>query len=101
MLSWTEHYRDIDKVEYVVWNGNFNDSVALARQYAGEDEPKKNFGRYNFLFNNCSDYTDAILDVAKIDGYFSQSFVDGDSLISIPAVREWEASLWDNLDNCD
>ena len=93
-------YKDIDDVEYVVWNGNFNDSVTLAKQYAGKDPNgnNKDFGEYNFLFNNCSDYTDAILDVAQINGYFSQSFVDGDSPISVPAIREWEASLWDDVD---
>lgn len=50
------------------------------------------------MFNNCADYTDAILDVAQINGHFSQGFVDGDSPISVPAIREWEASLWDDVD---
>ena len=96
----TGTYKDIDNVEYVVWNGNFNDSVTLAKQYAGKDPNgnNKDFGKYNFLFNNCSDYTDAILDVAQINGHFSQGFVDGDSPISVPAIREWEASLWDDVD---
>ena len=53
---------------------------------------------YNFLINNCSDYTDAILDVARIKGNYSQKFVKGDSPISVPVIREMEASLWDGVD---
>ena len=95
----TGTFKEIDDVEYVVWNGYFNDSVTLAKQYAGVVEPNKDFGDYNFLFNNCSDYTDAILDVAKVEDVLAQNFIDGDSLISVPVVREAEASVLQEIDN--
>ena len=70
--------------------GNFNDSVALALKYAGKDPngEDKYFGRYNFLFNNCSDYTNEILEHGNIDGMFSQVLGKVNGPISIPAVRE-------------
>ena len=84
---------DISGVEYVVWEGNFNESVELARKYY-----ETGFGKYNLLFNNCSDYTDAILDVAEVEGDFLQDYVEGDSIFSVPVIREWEASYLQNAE---
>ena len=79
---------------YVVMEGNFDACVELAYDYSNGD-----FGGYNFLFNNCSDYTDAILDVADVDGVFSQIFTDSDSAISSPIIREIEFSICNRIDD--
>ena len=71
---------------------------ALANQYADSTENGKEFGRYNFLFHNCSDYTNELLDVADIDGMFGQIASEGNRLISIPAFREFELSVASSLD---
>ena len=47
-------------------------------------EKFKDFKGYNFLFNNCADYTDFLLDFADVDGMFSQMMIANDALISIP-----------------
>ena len=49
-------------------------------------------GRYNFLFHNCSDYTNMLLDCADIDGLVGQIASEGNGLISIPALREFQLS---------
>ena len=67
----------------------------MAEQYYNNQD----FGKYNFLFHNCSDYTDAILDVADVQGRNSQLMVEGDSLISVPTIRVLEASLWKVVDD--
>lgn len=74
--------------------GNFDACVELAYDYSNGD-----FGGHNFLFNNCSDYTDAILDVADVDGVFSQIFTDSDSAISSPIIREIEFSICNRIDD--
>lgn len=51
------------------------------------------------MFHNCSDYTDALLDVADVNGMFAQIMLGGDSLISIPVIRELETSWWAWLDS--
>ena len=86
---------------YVVLTGNFNDSVTLALKYAGKDPngDNKYFGRYNFLFNNCSDYTNEILEAGNIDGMFSQVLGKVNGPISIPAVREMLFSVTDYIDS--
>ena len=85
--------KDIDGINYVVLTGNFNDSVALAEAYKSNG-----FGRYNFLFHNCADYTNELLDVANIDGMSSQILSEGNTLITIPALREFELSVSDAID---
>lgn len=82
-------------LNYVVLNGNFNDSVALAKSYFDD----KNFGRYNFLFHNCADYTNTLLGVADIDGAASQILSDGNALIAIPALRELGFSVSNGIDS--
>ena len=86
---------------YVVLTGNFNDSVELALKYAGKDPngDNKYFGRYNLLFNNCSDYTNEILEHGNIDGMYSQVIGKVNGLISIPAVREWLLSATSYIDS--
>lgn len=89
-------FKDVAGSNYVVLNGNFNECVKRVDKYlSGEYD----FGKYNFLFNNCSDYTDEILDVADVDGLFSQIMIGGDSIISVPAIRELETSLWKYIDS--
>lgn len=56
-------------------------------------------GEYNFLFNNCSDYTNALLDVADIDGMASQILSEGNGLISIPVLREFGLSVSAGIDS--
>ena len=86
--------KDVEKINYVILNGNFNDSVALSKEYVS-----KGFGRYNFLFHNCADYTNELLDVADIDGILSQALSEGNSLITIPALREFELSFSNTIDS--
>ena len=76
-------------------DGNFNKSVALAKSYY----ENKNFGKYNLLFHNCADYTNELLDVANIDEMWSQILSEGNILITIPAVREFELSVSDAIDS--
>ena len=85
----------VNGINYVVLEGDFNKSAALAQKYY----EKQNFGRYNFLFNNCSDYTNEILEHANIDGMFSQVLGKVNSLISIPAVREMLFSTTNYIDS--
>ena len=94
-------FKDVEGSNYIVLNGNFNQSVVLAMQYAKKDpnENNKEFGRYNFLFHNCADYTNELLDVADIDGMVSQSLSEGNYLISIPALREIELSVAGTIDS--
>lgn len=75
--------------------GDFNKSAALAKKYSENQD----FGRYNFLFNNCADYTNALLDVAEIDGICSQILGQGNSLITIPVLREFELSVASTIDS--
>ena len=82
-------------VNYVILEGNFDQSVTTAREYSNQSP---DFGDYNFLFRNCSDYTDAILDEATITGTNMKNWVNGDDLISIPIVRVWEASVAQKMD---
>ena len=86
---------DVDGINRVVLEGDFNASAVLANQYAGWDteDANKDIGRYNFLFHNCSDYTNMLLDCADIDGLFGQIASEGNGLISIPAVREINLSI--------
>ena len=84
-------------LNYVVLNGNFNDSVKLAEQYASGDG--KAFGKYNFVYHNCSDYTDMILSAADIDGMLSQVFSERNPQVSIPALREIELSVTNTIDS--
>ena len=98
----TKTFHDVKGSNFVVLHGNFNKSVELAKQYAGLDENddnNKDFGRYNFLFNNCADYTNALLDVADIDGMSSQILSEGNTLISIPVLREFELSVSGVIDS--
>ena len=82
-------------INYVVLNGNFNASVALAQDYF-----KKGFGRYNFLFHNCSDYTNEILEVAEIDGMASQISSGANWLLpSVPVLREFQMTVSSNIDS--
>lgn len=90
-----DYKKELKGKHYVVLNGDFNESQNLAEQYYNE----KSMGRYNFLFNNCSDYTDAILNVADIDGMFAQIQIGGDSLVSIPIVRGLAASAASGMDS--
>ena len=80
---------DAAGINRVVLEGDFNASYALACYYA----KNQNFGRYNFLFHNCSDYTNKLLDVADLDGMSSQILSEGNSLISIPVLREFQLSV--------
>ena len=90
-----DYQKELNGKHYVILNGDFNDSQKLAEQYYKE----QSMGRYNFLFNNCSDYTDAILDVADVDGMFAQIQIGGDSLISIPIIRGISASVASTMDS--
>ncbi len=89
-----DYKKELKGKYYVVLDGNFNESQRLAEQYYNE----QSMGRYNFLFNNCSDYTDAILNVADVDGMFAQIQIGGDSLISIPIVRGFATSVASGMD---
>ena len=77
----------------------------MAKQYAGLDPngDTKEFGRYNFLFHNCADYTNELLDVANIEGMLSQILSEGITFpsnpISIPVLREIELSVSDAIDS--
>ena len=78
---------------YVVLEGDFNKSAALAKEYRDVG-----YGRYNFLFHNCADYTNALLDVADIDGIASQILSEGNGLIAIPFLREIGLSASSGID---
>ena len=82
-------------INYVVLEGDFNKSAALAKSYYDN----QNFGRYNLFFNNCADYTNKLLDVANIDGMSSQVLSEGNTLITIPVLREFELSISDAVDS--
>lgn len=78
----------------MVLTGNFDKSVELAEKYYYEN----NFGDYDFFFNNCSNYTDTILQVADIDGFLTQKYLTSTPFISVPSIREAGASFSQNLD---
>ena len=90
-----DYKNELKGKHYVVLNGDFNESQKLAEQYYNEQR----MGRYNFFFNNCSDYIDAILNVADVDGMFAQIQIGGDSLISIPIVRGLATSAASGMDS--
>ncbi len=96
--SATGEFIELENYDYVVLTGDFKDSVRLAYEYHYHINGK-DFGDYNLLLNNCSDYTDMLLDVAKIDGYLTQRFINSDSLISIPAIREIQTSFYREADS--
>ena len=85
----------VDKMNYVVLSGNFNESVALAKKYYSS----QNFGDYFLLFNNCSDYTDALLDVADVDGFFTQSYIGSDTITSVPVLRGVNTFVYQQIDS--
>ncbi len=87
--------KELKGKNYVVLNGDFNQSQKLAEEYYNDQK----MGRYNFLFNNCSDYTDALLDVADVDGMFTQIQIGGDFLISIPVVGTFITSFATGMDS--
>ena len=105
VLNDSGQFQDVEGSNYVVLNGDFKESVKLAKQYAGQDpnDDNKEFGRYNFLFHNCADYTNELLDVANIDGMSSQILSEGITFpsnpISIPVLREIELSVSDAIDS--
>ena len=68
-----------------------------ALQYYAE-ENNASFGGYNLLFNNCSDYTDMLLDFADVDGLFTQAWLARDNFISIPVNRQIQAIIAGQLD---
>ena len=90
-----DYKKELKGKYYVVIDGDFNESQRLAEQYYND----QSMGRYNFLFNNCSDYIDAILNVADVDGMFSQIQIGGDSLISIPIARTFATSVASGMDS--
>ncbi len=81
--------------KYVVLTGNFNDCVALASEY--EDQQIKNY--YNLPFNNCSDYTDKILNKADVDGAFTQSLLGTTNAVSIPIAVQENLRTTTQIDN--
>ncbi len=84
-----------DGLNYVVLSGNFDESVQLAMSY----NENQNFGRYNFLYHNCCDYTNKLLDVANIDGFMGQTLANDLSIVSIPSIREIELSIATKIDS--
>ena len=90
----TNEFKDVKDINYVVLTGNFDKSVELAEKYYYEN----NFGDYDFFFNNCSNYTDTILQVADIDGFLTQKYLTSTPFISVPSIREAGASFSQNLD---
>lgn len=101
VLNDSGQFQDVEGSNYVVLDGNFEESVKLAMQYAGQDPngDNKEFGRYNFLFHNCADYTNELLDVANIDGMSSQVLSEGNTLITIPVLQEFKLSISDAVDS--
>ena len=86
--------KTVDGINYVILNGDFNKSAALANDYKANG-----FGKYNFLFHNCSDYTNELLDVADVDGLLGQISSEGNKLISIPVLREAQLSVVSAIDS--
>jgi hypothetical protein len=94
---WDEKFASIkesDEFEYTVLNGDFNNSYELVVDYYNNQR----MGEYHFLFNNCSDYVDALLDVATINGQFTQSWVNTDPEISVPIVNQKGLEYCSDLD---
>ena len=89
--------KDVQGISYVVLHGNFNESAKLAKKYS----ENQRFGRYNFFFHNCSDYTDEILRVAEIDNEISQERCNGKVLLSIPAASVYWLSTAEKLDSLE
>ena len=71
-------------INYVVLTGDFDKSVALAKSYNNWD-----YGGYNFVFRNCSDYIDELLDAADLDTPIGRLYSEDILPISIPRVREY------------
>ena len=82
---------------YTELTGNFNESVKLAEFYVQNTD--RLFNGYNLLVNNCADYTDLLLDVADVDGMFSQIMIGEDDFISVPLIREFKMSVACELDS--
>ena len=104
IIHWMEDVESPFKqsnLNYVVLTGDFNGSVEEALKYARKHPSgeEKVFGRYNFLFNNCSDYTNEILEAGNIDGMYSQMCSERNTLISIPILREFQLSVSDAIDS--
>ena len=85
---------EVPGVQYVVLTGNFDKGAKLAQKYANSD-----YNGYNFLLNNCSDYTDELLDVSNVDGLLTQAILGDDTMVSIPGVRVMIATLADRMDD--
>ena len=89
----TNTFKEIDDLQYVVLEGNFNKSVALAQGY-----DSSNYGGYDFVTNNCSHYTDEILSVAEIENEHTQNYAHAGPVISIPRMRIKEVSFGQKVD---
>ena len=87
-----------EKIDYVVLDGNFNESAAYAQQMAGNS-----LGGYDLLYNNCCDYTDDLLSKANIDGFLVEKYIDkksaDDDSISIPYSRVQAMQWRDKIDD--
>lgn len=86
-----------EKIDYVVLDGDFNESAAYADQMKGNS-----LGGYNLLYNNCCDYTDDLLSRAKINGFLVEKYIDKKSededSISIPYIRVQAMQWRDKID---
>jgi len=87
-----------EKIDYVVLDGNFNESAAYAQQMK-----ENSLGGYDFLYNNCCDYTDVLLSKAEIDGFLVEKYIDKKSSdedsISIPYSRAKSMQWRDKIDD--
>ena len=73
---------EVHKVQYVVMTGEFAISVAWADAYANVE--KMDFGSYNVLSNNCSDYTDALLRAGNPEGTYTNLFSEKEPIHILP-----------------
>ena len=87
-----------EKIDYVVLDGDFNESAAYAKQMAGNS-----LGGYDLLYNNCCDYTDDLLSKAEINGFLVEKYIDKRSAdedsISIPYSRVQAMQWRDKIDD--
>ncbi len=66
--------------DHIMLTGDFSKCVDLAKSYYS----KQNFPEYDFFFNNCLSYVEALLNMAVVDGENTRKFLKNDHSYIIP-----------------
>lgn len=80
---------------YVMLDGDFTKSAEVAYNLSHN----QTFGKYDFLFHNCSDYTDLLLKYAKLEGTEQEILTQQTPLVSIPIWRVFAMGISREIDS--